>query len=128
MDVEMGPALEVGESRIPLHLPVTLVGRRSRDGSVIPDVDLAPFDLEHKASRRHAELTCDDGIVRVRDLGSTNGTLLNDRPVLASVPAVLRDGDRLSFAGVEARFAARAPWPPGLTAPGPERVADADDS
>lgn len=33
---------------------------------------------DERISRRHCELTADEGIVRIRDLGSTNGTFLND--------------------------------------------------
>ena len=43
-------------------------------------------------SRRHAELRLQPDGVRVVDLGSTNGTRVNGRPV---TEALLRDGDRL---------------------------------
>jgi pSer/pThr/pTyr-binding forkhead associated (FHA) protein len=44
-------------------------------------------------SQLHARVFRRDGDVWVEDLGSTNGTLLNDRRV--SAPAVMRRGDRL---------------------------------
>jgi diguanylate cyclase (GGDEF)-like protein len=44
-------------------------------------------------SRAHAELLVEDGRVRVRDLGSTNGTFLNGERADARE---LRDGDKLS--------------------------------
>lgn len=41
--------------------------------------DEAKFRIrDDRISRRHCELTADEGVVRIRDLGSTNGTFLND--------------------------------------------------
>jgi len=36
---------------------------------------------DDRISRRHCELTVQDGVVMLRDLGSTNGTFLNDEPL-----------------------------------------------
>jgi pSer/pThr/pTyr-binding forkhead associated (FHA) protein len=46
-------------------------------------------------SRRHAELTITPRGVRIRDLGSRNGTLVNGRAVTA--PTRLRDGDQIQI-------------------------------
>lgn len=46
------------------------------------------------ASRRHAEIRRDGEDYLVVDLGSTNGTLLNDAPV---AEATLEDGDRITI-------------------------------
>ncbi|MDQ4004921.1 MAG: DUF3662 and FHA domain-containing protein [Actinomycetota bacterium] len=46
------------------------------------------------ASRRHAEIRRDGQDFLVADLGSTNGTLLNDNPVSE---ATLEDGDRITI-------------------------------
>jgi hypothetical protein len=46
------------------------------------------------ASRRHAEIRRDGGDFVLVDLGSTNGTLLNDSPVSE---ASLEDGDRITI-------------------------------
>src|SRR5262245_15382643 len=49
----------------------------------------------HTVSRRHAEMFCDPfGRWWIRDLGSTNGTLVNDEPVSEKV---LRPTDRLAM-------------------------------
>jgi hypothetical protein len=45
-----------------------------------------------KASRRHARISVEGSIVEIEDLESTNGTLLNGRPVTRRV---LRDGDEI---------------------------------
>jgi FHA domain len=47
-------------------------------------------------SRRHAVLRRqDDGTYAIEDLGSTNGTEVNGRPIAAGVPVALGDGDRV---------------------------------
>jgi MoxR-like ATPase len=52
---------------------------------------------EIAASRHHAELTDDDGVWSVRDLGSMNGTFVNDERI--EWPRVLRPGDKIKIAG-----------------------------
>lgn len=47
-----------------------------------------------KASRRHARLVVAGGVVEIEDLGSSNGTLLNDKPVQKRM---LRDGDEVKI-------------------------------
>jgi hypothetical protein len=66
-----------------LTSPVTVVGRGA-------DADLRLHDTG--VSRAHAELRIEGEQVRLADLGSTNGTRLNGRPVS---DAVLSDGDRI---------------------------------
>ena len=66
-----------------------------RDGFTIGRV--APADLvidDSKASRRHARIVVDNGVVEIEDLGSSNGTLLNGKPVTRRV---LRGGDQLQI-------------------------------
>jgi diguanylate cyclase (GGDEF)-like protein len=47
-------------------------------------------------SRNHATLTVDpQGVVRLTDMGSTNGTYLNDRRLPELTPARVKDGDRI---------------------------------
>ena len=75
----------VPERVVLLTSPVTVVGRGA-------DADLRLEDTG--VSRAHAELRLDGSTVRVVDLQSTNGTLLNGRRVRI---ATLRDGDRLDL-------------------------------
>jgi predicted component of type VI protein secretion system len=66
-----------------------------RDGLVIGRI--ADCDLhidDHKASRRHAKLVVEAGVVEIEDLGSSNGTLLNGKPVTRRV---LRPGDEIQI-------------------------------
>lgn len=73
-----GIGLLLGDGRrYTVQAGTTVIGRgrqadlRLRDGGV---------------SRRHACLHYDGGALTVTDLGSTNGTTVNDRPVSAAVP------------------------------------------
>lgn len=54
-----------------------------------------PLSLEHdaQASRRHARLTPQDDLAIVEDLGSANGTFVNDQPIHS--PRAVRPGDRV---------------------------------
>jgi hypothetical protein len=51
------------------------------------------------ASSRHARLTRQGGLVVIEDLGSTNGTYLNDQPL--SGPQPLHSGDRIRIGDCE---------------------------
>ncbi len=68
-----------------------IVGRRPDQPS---DPDCTVITLSDICvARRHAEFVLEeDGFVRVTDLGSPNGTLVNHRPVKS---AVLHDGDEI---------------------------------
>lgn len=57
-------------------------------------------------SRVHAELTTRGGQWILRDLGSTNGTTVNGRRVIATV--VVRDGDMVSFGQMSFRLSAHS--------------------
>lgn len=52
-------------------------------------------------SSRHAVISVDgtSGVITVDDLRSTNGTFVNEDPVIAGRPRELRDGDRVRFGG-----------------------------
>lgn len=50
-------------------------------------------------SRNHGEFTTDGGLCQYRDLGSTNGTLLNGKPLAAGQPQLLQNGDVLRIHG-----------------------------
>jgi diguanylate cyclase (GGDEF)-like protein len=51
---------------------------------------------EITVSRQHAELAVDpQGVVRLTDLGSTNGTFINERHIASETPVRVKDGDRI---------------------------------
>ena len=71
------------------------------------DNDVTLLDL--KASRYHATITMEGGQWLLKDLGSVNGTSLNDTSLLA--PAPLQNGDQITIG--ETVLAFRAPVRPG---------------
>jgi pSer/pThr/pTyr-binding forkhead associated (FHA) protein len=68
-------------------------------------------------SSRHAELRVADKTYQLRDLGSTNGTMVNGN---AASEIMLRHGDRIRFGGIQARFETDA----AMTATQPLPVAE----
>lgn len=57
-------------------------------------------------SVRHASIRLDGARFVIVDHGSTNGTRLNDTPLVAERPKVLRDGDVVAIGAFRARFSA----------------------
>ena len=72
----------------PLPGSVTVVGRQQQCDLCIPLMVV---------SRKHCEINHDGGVLRVRDLGSRNGTLVNGKKV---ADAVLNSGDTLHIGPV----------------------------
>lgn len=66
--------------------------------------------VEPSVSRAHAVVEMEEGAWRVRDVGSSAGTFVDDEPVRV---AMLRHGDRVKFGDVEMFFViTAAPLPP----------------
>jgi MoxR-like ATPase len=76
-------------ARVALVSPPITIGRADDNRFV-----LSP---QIAASRHHAELTEDDGVWSVRDLGSMNGTFVNSERI--EWPRVLHSGDKIKIAG-----------------------------
>jgi|GEM_PF-3314906 len=74
---------------------VTIIGRSSA-----ADVCLQ----SSRVSRSHVECFRENDIIRIRDLGSSNGTYVNGRKIVE--PATLQEGDRVSIGDIELRFSA----------------------
>ena len=75
-----------------------LIGRRSRSRGVEPDIDLTGPPEDAGVSHSHALLVAgSDGSWSVVDLGSANGTYLNDgtQPLPPHQPHPLASGDRV---------------------------------
>ena len=80
------------ERVVPLTRPVTVVGRGAEADLRLPDTGV---------SRAHAELRLTGDVVRVVDLDSTNGTVVNGQRVRESD---LADGDRLDIGATSLVF------------------------
>jgi FHA domain len=88
-----------GERRFPLREGENRIGRsRGHAGEEAPEIDLAIAPADPGISRLHAALERRaDGTCVLRDLGSTNGTALNDdpAPVAPNSDVSVSDGDRI---------------------------------
>jgi len=81
-----------------------IVGRF--DPSVGPiDVDLGSLEEGVYVSRKHAKFVCEDGVWRIEDLGSSNGTFVLRSDFERVDSAELTDGDEIAFGN--ARFVFR---------------------
>lgn len=74
---------------------VTLRGRHVI-GRIAPELALR-FPDDPSMSAQHCELVAEDGSVLLRDLDSSNGTVVNGVPVLAGQRYRLEDGDVLQL-------------------------------
>ena len=69
------------------------IGRSPRNSMFLID--------DRTLSREHARLFADGDILYLEDLGSTNGTRVNGRPVERGAPRAVSHGDRLELGAVE---------------------------
>lgn len=73
-----------------------VVGRASPNADEKPDLDLTPYHAAQLGvSRRHIMIAKEDNMLKVVDLGSTNGTCLNGVPLYTNQARILRIGDKL---------------------------------
>jgi len=90
--------LEVFGEVLPIEVQDTItIGRGSHiPTDEAPDVDLSPYGAgEFGVSRHHLRIRRRGVLLYVTDMGSTNGTLLNGRPLFAQSERLLRNGDEL---------------------------------
>jgi len=75
----------------------TLIGRNNRRQGVEPGIDLGIHPIDRGVSTQHAVLQMTDSGLTVTDLGSTNGTSINDSDELLGngKEVALSDGDRI---------------------------------
>lgn len=82
-----------------------LLGRTDPHSNVFPEIDLSRFDPETKVSRRHARIWRENETFLVEDLGSVNGTVINDSIRLAPrQPRVLDSGDKIRLGETTLHF------------------------
>jgi hypothetical protein len=85
------------------YLPVTeegevILGRSSEGQSMIPDIDLGKFQaFQSGVSRMHAAIRLFGDQMLITDLGSSNGTSVNDQKLEPYTPHPLKNGDILSL-------------------------------
>ena len=81
-----------------------IIGRRSLSRQIFPHLDLTYNDPAAYVSRQHARIIADAGGYFIEDLGSANGSFLNDRRLPGGVPTRLRNGDRVRIGKVQLNF------------------------
>jgi tRNA A-37 threonylcarbamoyl transferase component Bud32 len=82
-----------------------LVGRTDPLSNIFPEVDLSRFDPQTKVSRRHARIWREGEAFLVEDLGSVNGTVINDMIRLEPrQPRALDSGDRIKLGETTLHF------------------------
>ncbi len=82
----------------PLHGNQITIGRRSTSRGINPDIDLTGPPEDPGVSHLHAMLILQpDGKLSIVDLGSSNGTTVNDdqSPLHPNAPRSLSTGDRI---------------------------------
>ncbi len=81
-----------------------VIGRQDKNQQPL-DVDLTPFGaLEKGVSRRHAMIMASDNRITIKDLGSANGTYLNDHALTPWQEYKLRHNDRLAFGRLQVQL------------------------
>lgn len=87
-----------------------LIGCQDAADNIFPDVDLAPFDGRTSGvSRRHATLRYAGGQWTLTDLGSANGTFVNDKALTPHTPTVLPEGSVVRLGAFVVTFRSMAP-------------------
>lgn len=78
-----------------------IIGRTDVASTAFPTVDLsAAGPMAKSVSRRHARIIKRDDEIVLEDLGSVNGTFINDKKLAPFLPVTLNTGDRLHFGKV----------------------------
>lgn len=104
------PPEKVSEGQISLHIVRTgqilpLVGRNeftlgriSQGQSILPDIDLSPYNAYAQGvSRLHATLKLSKGELLIEDLGSSNGTRINNTKIESHQDHRINHGDVIAL-------------------------------
>jgi len=93
----MGNRTQTRDLQVSLAKPIRL-GRTDPTHDIFPEVDLTQdLGREHGVSREHTRIFQQGNSVKVEDLGSTNGTLLNGERLDPYMAETLEDGDQFQM-------------------------------
>lgn len=72
----------------------TTIGRADPVTGILPDIDLTAVDNNRSVSRRHAKIIrSNEDYVVLEEVGTVNGTYVNDQRIPTGVPVALHNGD-----------------------------------
>lgn len=83
------------ELQIPRGRPVIHIGKPN--DRIPPDIDVAGFPNSEIVSRIHADLRIEGDAHYIEDVGSTNGTYINNMPLYPGNRHRLQSGDRIAL-------------------------------
>ena len=92
---------------MPVAKSPLLFGRARSEEGYRPDFDMSFYDPEEYISRRHGQIIRARNGYFIVDLGSSNGTTVNDRPLHQHKPRLLRNGDQIAVGEVVFQFLLR---------------------
>jgi CRP-like cAMP-binding protein len=76
----------------------TTIGRADPVTGILPDIDLTPVDQNRSVSRRHAKIVKRGGEYCVlEEVGTVNGTYVNDQRIPTGTPVAIHNGDMLKI-------------------------------
>ena len=76
----------------------TTIGRADPVTGILPDIDLTPVDLNRSVSRRHAKIVkSGDDYAVLEEVGTVNGTYVNDQRIPTGTPVPLHNGDMVKI-------------------------------
>ena len=76
----------------------TTIGRADPVTGILPDIDLTPVDTNRSVSRRHAKIIRSGTEYHVlEEVGTVNGTYVNDQRIPTGVPVTVHNGDLLKI-------------------------------
>jgi serine/threonine protein kinase len=92
-----------GQQISPSNQSELIVGRAHKNTA--PDIDLEPYGgTKAGVSRRHGRLVRKDNLWFVEDMGSTNGTFVNNTRLAPNTLTALQKGDKIRFGQIELEF------------------------
>lgn len=100
----------LGTNEIAAQFPLNvegehLIGRPDPSSGTIPAIDLSRYDRGGGVSRRHAKIIARGQQFIIEDLGSSNGTFINDRIRLQKqMQHVLQSGDLVRLGSTSLKF------------------------
>ncbi len=98
--------LTMDGKHLPLTLHETVIGRSHPRDTSVPDIDLWVMGVEdaRTASRRHCRVFFEGDRYYLEDLGSMNGTFLNQQQIYPGGPHPLAEGDTITAGRVRLTF------------------------